>query len=50
MRSSFLGLLEYLLVIGLVLAVAIYELYSVRLSQRRDRRMRKGNSERTHAD
>lgn len=44
------GLLEYLLVIGSVLGLAIYELVSVTRSQRRDRRIRKGSKTRTQDD
>ena len=50
MRSSRLGLIEYLLIIGLVLGLAVFELVSVTRSQRRDRRIRKGNSERTQGE
>jgi hypothetical protein len=43
------GLIEYLLIFGSVLALAVYELMSVIRSQRRDRRILKGNRARTHA-
>jgi hypothetical protein len=44
------GLIEYLLVFGSVLGLAVYELVSVVRSQRRDRRILNGNSARTQAD
>ena len=50
MRSSRLGLIEYLLIIGIVLGVAVFELISLTRSQRRERRIRKGNSERTQGE
>ena len=50
MKSGAAGLLEYLLVIGAVLALAICELIGVSRQLRREERMRKGSSERTHAD
>jgi hypothetical protein len=49
-RSSRLGLIEYLLIIGIVLGVAVFELISLTRSQRRERRIRKGNSERTQGE
>jgi hypothetical protein len=45
MRNA--GLIEYLLVFGAVLALAVWELVSVVRSQRRDQRILKGNSART---
>jgi len=45
-----MGLTEYLLIIGVVLALAIYEFVSVGRALRRTRRMRNGNSERTQSD
>lgn len=50
MSAASLGLLEYVLVIGLVLVFAILELASLLRIQKRDRRMRNGSSERTHED
>lgn len=50
MKSAFLGLLEYLLVIGFILVLAVVELVSLLRTQRRDLRIRKGSSERTHTD
>ena len=47
MHSSSLGLLEYLLIIGVVLAIAVFELVTVTRAQRRDRRILNGNSART---
>jgi hypothetical protein len=44
------GLIEYAAVVGLVLAIAVFELISLIRLQRRDRRMRNGNSDRTHSD
>ena len=50
MQRDAAGLLEYLLVIGAVLTLALYELIAVSRQLRRDERMRKGSSERTHVD
>ena len=47
LHSSSLGLLEYLLIIGAVLGLAIFELVNVTRAQRRDRRILNGNSART---
>jgi hypothetical protein len=44
------GLIEYAAVVGLILAIAVFELISLIRVQRRDRRMRNGNSDRTHHD
>ena len=44
------GLIEYLLVFGVVLGLAVYELVSVIRSQRRDRRILNGSNVRTHPD
>ena len=44
------GLIEYAAVVGVVLAIAVYELISIIRVQRRDRRMRNGNSDRTQDD
>jgi hypothetical protein len=44
------GLLEYLLVIGAVLGLAIYEFLSVGRALRRTRRIRNGSNERTQGD
>ena len=44
------GLIEYLLVFGAVLALAVYELVSVIRAQRRDRRILNGNNTRTQGD
>lgn len=48
MRNA--GLIEYLLVFGAVLALAVAELVSVVRSQRRDQRILKGNSARTQEE
>ena len=45
-----LGLIEYLLVFGAVLGLAIFELVSVIRSQRRDRRILNGNNARTQGE
>lgn len=45
-----LGLLEYLLMIGAVLGLAVFEWVSVSRAQRRERRSRNGSSERTQAE
>jgi hypothetical protein len=45
-----MGLLEYLCVIGAVLALAVYEFLSVSRALRRTRRIRNGKSERTQGD
>jgi hypothetical protein len=45
-----LGLLEYLLIIGAVLGLAVFELVGVIRAQRRERRIRNGSSERTQAE
>ncbi len=50
MRPDQLGLTEYLLLIGAVLALAVYELVSIVRTQRRDRRMRNGSKDRTQGD
>jgi hypothetical protein len=47
---SLKGILEYLLVVGLVLALALFELGALLRTQRRERRMRKGSKARTQAD
>ena len=44
------GLIEFLLVFGSVLGLAVYELVSVMRSQRRDRRIRNGNNARTQGE
>jgi hypothetical protein len=50
MHPDHLGLAAYLLVVGSVLALAGFELVSILRTQRHDRRMRKGSSDRTHGD
>jgi hypothetical protein len=50
MRPDQLGLTEYLLVIGAVLGLAVWELVALVRIQRRDRRMRNGSNERTQGD
>jgi hypothetical protein len=49
-RSNGLGLLEYLLIIGAVLGLAVFELVAVIRAQRRERRIRTGSSARTQAE
>ncbi len=50
MRADQLGLIEYLLVIGPLLVLAVFELVATLRIQRQDRRMRNGSKARTQGD